>query len=204
MRETKIRGRKAETIEDLDASIEKMEAELAEDYDRPLNWEEATTTTAEELAAKEQRRSIVPRLITAAKIKRLELQRERWEREIEPLEVERDEAHERLEAAQTKLNEAERERNLAQGAWSHARGLIQSRQDRIREVNREIQRATGIKSMRSEEEREAGHAFGEMLRARLEAGRIKVKHLMAQDESADSPGTTRDSSSEPTGDNDAA
>jgi hypothetical protein len=97
MTETKKRSHKAQTIEDLEASIKKMEAELAEGYGRPLSWEEVTTTTAEELAAKEQRRSILPRLTTAAKIKRLELQRERWE--IEPLEVERDEAYERLEAA---------------------------------------------------------------------------------------------------------
>src|SRR3712207_8903402 len=46
--------------------------------------------------------------------------------------------YERHETATAKYHEAERERNLAQGAWSHAHGLIQSRQDRIREVNREI------------------------------------------------------------------
>ena len=143
MTETKKRGRKAQTIEDLNASIEEMEAELAEGYGHPLSWEEVTTTTAVELARKEQRRSILPRLITAAKVKRLELQREKWEREIEPLETERAEAYERLEAATAKYHEAERERNLAQGAWSHAHNLIGSRQDRIREINREIRELRG-------------------------------------------------------------
>ena len=81
MTETKKQMSKPETIEDLDASIKRMEAELAEGYGRPLSWEEVTSTTAEELAAKEQRRSVLPRLITAAKVKRLELQRAKWEQE---------------------------------------------------------------------------------------------------------------------------
>ena len=59
------------------------------------------------------------------------------------MKAERAEAYERHETATAKYHEVERERNLAQGAWSHAHGLIQSRQDRIREVNREIRELRG-------------------------------------------------------------
>lgn len=76
MTETKKRTRKAENIEDLDAQITCMEAELAEGYGHPLTWEEVTSTTAEEIARKEQRRGILPRLIHAAKVRRLELEKD--------------------------------------------------------------------------------------------------------------------------------
>ena len=143
MTETKKQRRKPETIEDLDASIRSMEAELAQGYGHPLSWEEVTSTTSDELAAKEQRRSILPRLITAAKVKRLELQRAKWEQEIEPLQHQREEAYKHLEEATAKYHEALAERGRAQGAWSHADGLIQSRQDRIRQINREIRELRG-------------------------------------------------------------
>lgn len=144
MNETKERSpRKPQTVETLDARIQAMEAEAAEleAPPREIGWDELVANSAryeQELEARERRRGILPRLITAAKIKRLELQREHWQQQIEPLKVERDEAYGRLEAAEAKLIEAQRERNLAQGAWSHARGLIQSREDRIRAINREI------------------------------------------------------------------
>ncbi len=143
MTETRKRTRKMETIEDLDASIESMETELAEGYGKPLTWEEVMSSTAEKLAAKEQRRSILPRLITAARLKRLELQRAQWERKMAPLELQREEAHKRLEAAEVKYHEALEERNLARRDWNYAHGLIQSRQDRIREINREIRELRG-------------------------------------------------------------
>ncbi len=120
----------------MEAEATQLEAPPAE-----IGWDELVANSAkyaQELEARERRRGILPRLITAAKIKRLELQREQWGKEIEPLKAERDKAYERLEAARAKLIEAQGERNLAQGAWSHARGLIQSREDRIRAINREL------------------------------------------------------------------
>ena len=71
------------------------------------------------------------------------LQREQWGREIGPLEAEREEAHKRLEAAEAKHQEALEERNLAQRDWSHAHGLIHSRQGRIRAIDREIAELKG-------------------------------------------------------------
>jgi chromosome segregation ATPase len=144
MNETKRQSpRNPQTVEDLDATIASMEAEAAHLEAPPpeIGWDELLANSAKhekELETRERRRGILPRLITAAKIKRLELQRERWEQEIEPLKLERDKAYERLEAAEARLTEAQRERNLALGAWSHARGLIQSRDDRIRAINREL------------------------------------------------------------------
>jgi hypothetical protein len=143
MTETKKQKRKAQTIEDLDASIQSMESELAEGYGTPLSWEEVTSSTAEELAAKEQRRSILPCLITAAKVKRLELQRAQQEREIAPLEHQREEAYKRLEAVEAEYYEALEERDLARRDWNYALGLMQSRQGRIREIDGEIRELRG-------------------------------------------------------------
>ena len=111
MNETKQRSpRKPQTVEDLDASIQAMEAEAAHLEASPpeIGWDELVANSAkheQDLETRERRRGILPRLITAAKIKRLELQREQWEQEIESLKVERDEAYERLEAAEAKLTE---------------------------------------------------------------------------------------------------
>jgi hypothetical protein len=177
MTETKKQGRKAETIEDLDASIERMEAEFAEGYGRPLSWEEVTSTTADELAAKEQRRSMLPRLITAARVRRLELQRARWERNLAPLEHQREEAHKRLEAAEAKYHEALEERNLARREWDYANGLIQSRQEPAGPHPGGKPRDSGTPGrgpMRTDEEREQGRQFSEMLRQSYEASRFRA------------------------------
>jgi chromosome segregation ATPase len=128
----------AESVEDLDAKIQEMEAELAQGYGKPLTWDEVTSATPEDLARKEQRRSVLPRLITAAKIKRLELRRAGYERDIEPLQAKREAAYERIEAATAHRLEAEAEEGKARSEWSDANMRIQSREDRIREVTREI------------------------------------------------------------------
>jgi hypothetical protein len=64
-------------LAELDGKIEGMEAEVEDAEAFPLVWDRITSTTADELAAQEQRRSIIPRLITAARIHRLELERRR-------------------------------------------------------------------------------------------------------------------------------
>ncbi len=138
MTETKKQKRKAETIEDLDASIQSMEAELAEGYGTPLSWEEVTTTTAAELAAKEQRRSILPRLIAAAKAKRLELEIAGLEAKARALGAEREENYHRLEKATDKARRAEEEREAARGAWATALGTSQDLERRIRQRKREL------------------------------------------------------------------
>jgi len=72
---TEKKKRKAGTaLENLDAKVQEMEAELEDGYGEPLSWDEVTSTTVEEIARKEQRRGIRPRLIEEAKVKRLELE----------------------------------------------------------------------------------------------------------------------------------
>ncbi len=127
-----------EEMQALDGEIESMERELAEEAAPPLRWEEITSSTADELARKEQRRGILPRLITAAKIKRLELQRESYERQLEPLISERDEAHRKLEKARDKERKAKEEREAAHGLWGIKHGAVQSLEDRVKRTNREL------------------------------------------------------------------
>jgi hypothetical protein len=86
MTETKKSARKEQSAEDLDEQILSMEAELAEGYGRSLDWDEVTSTTTEELAQKEQRRSVLPRLIHAARVKRLEREVGRREEEASALQ----------------------------------------------------------------------------------------------------------------------
>ena len=139
---------KKQNIQHMDEEIARLEAERAE-LERPpqeIGWDELVAKSAKyerELEARERRRGILPRLITAAKIKRLELQREQWEREIGPLEAERDAAYERIEAAEATLREARKEKGLAEGVWSDARWRIQSRRDRIQAIDREIRELKG-------------------------------------------------------------
>ena len=50
-----------EEIAELERAIERMEGELQE-REQPLSWDEVNENAAEELAAAEQRRGILPRL----------------------------------------------------------------------------------------------------------------------------------------------
>jgi hypothetical protein len=73
-------------LEQLESEIADMERELTAESE-PLVWGEVD---AGELACREQRRGVLPRLITAAKIKRLVLQKRRTEAELEELRKECD------------------------------------------------------------------------------------------------------------------
>ena len=103
MTETKNTPTVEEEIATLDEEIRSLEAEL-EEHAAPLVWGEVD---AGELVRKEQRRGVLPRLITAAKIKRLELEKRRTEGELQPLYTEREEAHKKLERATAKKLKAE-------------------------------------------------------------------------------------------------
>jgi hypothetical protein len=111
-----------------------MERELAEEA-APVAWGEVD---ADELVRKEQRRGVLPRLIAAAKIKRLELEKQRTERELEPLYTEREDAHRKLERAQAKKLKAEEEMLEARAAWSYPHGLIEKRERRLKDLDRQI------------------------------------------------------------------
>jgi hypothetical protein len=110
MTETKNIPTVEEEIATLDREIRSLEAEL-EEQDAPLAWGEVD---ADELVRKEQRRSVLPRLITAAKIRRLELEKRRTEEELEPLRAEREAAGKKLERLRKKQLEMEEEIREAQ------------------------------------------------------------------------------------------
>jgi multidrug resistance efflux pump len=122
----------------LDGEIEGMEAEVKDAGAAPLVWDRITSTTADELVAKEQRRSILPRLITAARIHRLELERRREVERVQPLEEEGARAHERLEKATAAKSKAEEEAGYARFEWNNALSRLENRHRHIKEIDRAI------------------------------------------------------------------
>jgi hypothetical protein len=99
---TKTKAKDLQTEErEMDAEIERLENEHRDLQSpaRALTWEEVQTGATEDLERREVRRGILPRLIVAAKVRRLQIRRERYEQEAEPLRKLREEAHERLQAA---------------------------------------------------------------------------------------------------------
>jgi hypothetical protein len=127
----------------LDKQIRDMEAELQEETSTALSWEEVTSTTAENLARKEHRRAILPRLISAARIKRAELRIQRERRAAEPLEALRAEAFKEMEDAEARYFKAIEERNLARGRWSDTHGRLEKIGRRIKDSEREIAELKG-------------------------------------------------------------
>ena len=111
---------------------------MAEEAATPLRWEEITSSTAEDLARKEQRRGILPRLLQAARVGRLELRRKQYEQEADPLYAEREQRYAKLEKAKDKERRATEEREAALVAWNITHSAIQSAEDRIRRTEREI------------------------------------------------------------------
>lgn len=127
----------------LDGKIESMVEEVEDAEAFPLVWDRITSTTADELAAKEQRRSIIPRLLTAARIKRLELERRREGERVQPLEEEGARAHERLEKAMAARAKAEEEAGQARFLWTNALSRLENRHRRVKEIDRAIANLKG-------------------------------------------------------------
>ncbi len=129
----------------MDAEIEKLEAEERETNDpaRVPTWNAIQAGAVVDLEKRERRRGIIPTLITAAKVRRLEIRRERLEAELVPLREAQQEAYERMEAARTKRILAAEEENAARGPYSDATMRIEGRERRIKEADREIHALRG-------------------------------------------------------------
>ena len=146
---TRQKGRGTEDLlkeeRKMDGEIERLEAERGEleAPARALTWDEIQAGAAEDLERREQRRGILPRLIVAAKVKRLELRRERYEREIEPLQKLRAEAHAKLEAVEAKRLQAVEEEEEARCEYGDAYTRIESRERRVKALDREIRELRG-------------------------------------------------------------
>ena len=131
-------------IATLDGEIKRLQAEQAElEVPAPLSWDEIQAVAAEELVSREARRGIVPRLITAAKIKRLELERRKVEREMTPFEERLTSAYEKQEKALAKLHKAQEELNHARGDWHDANLRLEKKQRRIKEISAELAELRG-------------------------------------------------------------
>ncbi len=129
----------------MDAEISRLEAERGE-LDSParaLTWDEIQAGAAEDLEKRERRRGILPTLLRAAKVRRLELRRERHRQEAEPFRKKREEAHERLQAATAKRLEAVEEENAARYDYGDANARVESRERRVKEAAREIKALRG-------------------------------------------------------------
>ncbi len=127
----------------LDEKIAGMVEEVEEVEAAPLVWDRITSTTADELVATEQRRSLLPRLIRAARIKRLELERTREVERAAPLEEECARAHERLEKATAARVRAEEEAGHARFLWTNALSRLENRSRRVKEIDYEISKLKG-------------------------------------------------------------
>ncbi len=135
----------AEEEKKMDAEISRLEAEQQElnSPGQALTWKEIEAGGAEDLERRERRRSIIPRLLAAAKIRRLEIRRERLERESEPLHKLREDAHERLEAATAKRLEAIKEEDAARYEFADALAQTQGQEKRTKAIDRELRELRG-------------------------------------------------------------
>lgn len=106
-------------------------------------WDEIQAGAAEDLEKRERRRGILPRLITAAKVKRLEIRRERYGQEVAPLTESRDEAHERLLAAQEKRLTAVEEEDAARYEFADSQTRLDAIERRTMEIDREMRALRG-------------------------------------------------------------
>ncbi len=129
----------------MDGEVSRLEAEQRE-LDSParvLTWGEIQSGAVEDLEKRERRRGILPRLLAAAKIRRLEIRRERLERESEPLHELREDAHERLEAATAKRLEAIEKENAARYEFADALAQTQRQEKRAMAIDRELRELRG-------------------------------------------------------------
>jgi hypothetical protein len=86
----------------------------------------------------EQRRSTVERLLAALKIKRLEIQRSRYEREREPFAAAREAAGQRLQELEAQRIALQEEIDDGRFEWSDANTRVLSIESHIRRIDREI------------------------------------------------------------------
>jgi DNA repair exonuclease SbcCD ATPase subunit len=131
-------------LDALDQQIAALEAEKAGLPPVP-GWDELQDSNViQEMEQREARRGILPLLINSAKVKKLELQLSRQERELKPLQQRRERAYETMERAREEKIRAEEALGKATGEWSDANIRAQSYETRIRHLNRELNELKGV------------------------------------------------------------
>jgi hypothetical protein len=132
----------AADIDELDRQVAELEAEKA-GLPTPVSWDELQEAGAlQRVEETERRRGIIPRLLDAAKVKRLQLELERLERRLEPIAEEQAQAYKELEETRLQVLELQEKQGRAQHAYSHAtmrRQKVEGEQRRVRQQLREIQ-----------------------------------------------------------------
>ncbi len=122
------------------AEVGRLEAELREleAPARDFSWEEIQGGALEDLDRRERRKNILPTLIRAAKVRQLEIRRERHEAEIGPLFERQEKAHAKLEDARTKRVEAEEREGRAAGEHSDAGMTLRLARQGLRQTERDL------------------------------------------------------------------
>ena len=146
---TKAKQGAAKLLEEergMGAEIERLEAELRE-LEAPAHaftWEELQAGVLEDMDKRERRKNVIPRLIVAAKVRQLQIRRERLEAEIGPLPERQEEAYAKLEEARAKRAEAEKREGAAAGEHSDAGMSLRLAQQGLRQTERDL-KALGVK-----------------------------------------------------------
>ncbi len=130
---------------EMGAEIGRLEAELAEleAPSRPFTWQEIEAGAIEDLDKRERRKNVLPRMISAAKVRQLELRRDRLEAEIGPLSERRDKAEKELEGVRAKRLEAEKREGIAAGEHSDAHTELRYSEQELRQTERDL-RGLGV------------------------------------------------------------
>ena len=132
---------------EMGAEIGRLETELREleAPSRPFTWEEIQAGAMEDLDKHERRKNILPRLIQAAKVRQLEIRRERCEAQIGPLTKRQEKAEADLEDARVKREEAAEREGAAAGKYSEAHTALRHAQQELRQTERDL-RALGAEA----------------------------------------------------------
>ena len=124
----------------IEERILELEAELAalEGPPAPLTAVDIAQGAVALVDQHEQRRSTIERLLTAFKIKRLEMQRSRYEREMEPFIAARQAAGERLQELEAQRIALMEEMGKARADWGDANTRAESKAHHVRQIDREL------------------------------------------------------------------
>ena len=124
----------------IEERISELERELAalEGPPAPLSLTDIAQGAVALVDKHEQRRSTTERLLAAFKIKRLEIRRSRYEREMEPFIAARQAAGERLEELEAQRIALQEEIGKARADWGDANTRAISKEGHIRRLDREI------------------------------------------------------------------
>ena len=148
MKSTKAKPGTEKLLEEereMGAEIERLEAELAQ-LESPapaLNWEAIQAGGLDQLDKREMRRITLPKLIRAARVRQLELRRERHEAEIGPLSERLRRAEAKLEEARAERLEAAEREGAAHVERSDAHTALRYARQGLRQTERDL-RALGV------------------------------------------------------------